>query len=152
MAYQTVPADSDRAVTRSTTSGFQKPTTPHDRHERKLAKLHAWVETQSCREIANTEWTRGELACCHCLAWQYYLPRAKQNFTSEELRGLLVGSMAPRGYSREKVLSFMVDKAGTRNKSCSRLQQSREQFAILESLRKRTEKVYWQKVQRGEGN
>ena len=45
-----------------------------------------------------------------------------------------------------------LDKAGTRNKSCSRLQQSREQFAILESLRKRTEKVYWQKVQRGEGN
>ena len=68
------PARADRAVTRSATSGFQKPTTPHDRHERKLAKLHAWVETQSCREIANTEWTRGELACCHCLASQYYLP------------------------------------------------------------------------------
>ena len=151
---------------RSATLGFQKPTTPQDRWERDLAKLHAWVETKSCREIALTEFNRGELACYECLCRRYHLPgaRAKGRWSKEELEGFLVGSAAGLGYSRElvprhvvvggraEVLPPLVDKAGTRNPRCRRLQQSREQFAILESLRKRTEKVYWQKVQRGEGN
>ena len=139
---------------RSATLGFQKPTTPQDRWERDLAKLHAWVETKSCREIALTEFNRGELACYECLCRRYHLPgaRAKGRWSEEELEGLLVGCYACLGYSKEKVLPFMVDKAGTCNPSCLMLQGGREQFRVLESLRQRTEMVYWRKVQRGEYN
>ena len=139
---------------RSATLGFQKPTTPQDRWERNLAKLHAWVETKSCRELFDDELDRGDLACCECLCRRYYLPGAQAigRWSKEELEGLLVGPNACTGYSREKVLPFMVDKAGTCYPSCLMLQGGREQFRILESLRKRTEMVYWRKVQRGEYN
>ena len=53
--------------TRSATDGKKKTTTPFERWELDLAKLHAWVETKSCLEIVHTEWTRGELACSNCL-------------------------------------------------------------------------------------
>ena len=152
MAYQTVPADSDRAATRSTTRGFVKPTTAQERHERAIAERCRFLLTLTCREVAGGEHDRGELACWGCLNHRYYLPCAQQNFTSEELKGLLVGHATSRGYSKEKVLKFMVDKAGTRYTSCNRLEQSRKQFAILESIRQRIEKVEWAKIQRGEGN
>ena len=102
---------------RSATLGFQKPTTPQDRWERNLAKLHAWVETKSCRELFDDELDRGDLACCECLCRRYYLPGAQAigRWSKEELEGLLVGPNACTGYSREKVLPFMVDKAGTCN-------------------------------------
>ena len=151
---------------RSATLGFQKPTTPQDRWERNLAKLHAWVETKSCMELFDDELDRGDLACCECLCRRYYLPgaRAKGRWSKEQLEGFLVGSQAQIGYSRElvprhvvvggraEVLPPLVDKAGTCNPSCLMLQGGREQFRVLESLRKRTEMVYWRKVQRGEGN
>ena len=154
MAYQTVPADSDRAVTRSATSGFQKPTTPDERWLLDLEKLQAFVKTLSCRELFDREHDRGDLACCHCLNTRYYLPGAQAigRWSKEELEGMLVGFNACRGYSSEKVLPFMVDKAGTRNPSCHRLIRSAEQFCILEFLRQRIERVEWAKIQRGEGN
>ena len=118
---------------RSATLGFQKPTTPQDRWERNLAKLHAWVETKSCRELFDDELDRGDLACCECLCRRYYLPGAQAigRWSKEELEGLLVGPNACTGYSREKVLKFMVDKAGTRTTACERLHRSAEQYAIL---------------------
>ncbi len=166
MAYQTVPADSDRAVTRSATLGYQKPTTAHERHELAIAARCRFLLTLTCRELFDREHDRGELACGECLNHRYYLPgaRVKGRWSKEELEGFLVGNATGRGYSRElvprhvvvggraEVLPPLEDKAGTRNTSCKRLHRSAEQFAILESLRQRTEMVYWQKVQRGEGN
>ena len=148
------PARADRAVTRSATSGFQKPTTPYERWLLDLEELQAFVKTQSCRELFDREHDRKDLACSVCLSSRYYLPGAQTagRFTKEELEGLLVGFNACRGYSSEKVLPFMVDKAGTRNSSCHRLIRSAEQFCILEFLRQRIERVEWAKIQRGEGN
>ena len=143
--------ESDRE-TRSTTRGFQNPTTPYERWLLDLEKLQAFIKTLSCRELFDREHDRGELACCECLNTRYYLPLAQKNFTRKELKGMLVGFHACKGYSREKVLSFMVDKAGTRNTACERLHRSAEQYAILESLRQRIEKAEWAKIQRGEGN
>ena len=154
MAYQTVPADSDRAVTRSATSGFQNPTTDQERHERAIAARCRFLLTLSCRELFDREHDRGELACCECLNRRYYLPgaQAKGRWTEKELKGMLVGYCAGRGYSKEKVLPFMEDKAGMRNTCCRRLERSAEQFRILESLRQRIEKLEWAKIQRGEYN
>ena len=153
------PARADRAVTRSATSGFQKPTTPYERWLLDLEKLQAFIKTKSCRELFDREHDRGELACCWCLCHRYQLPGAQVagRFTKEELEGMLVGFDACRGYSRELVdlpegVGPLVDKAGTLNKSCERLHQSREQFRVLESLRQRIERVEWAKIQRGEGN
>ena len=143
--------------TRSATSGSQKPTTPYERWLLDLEKLQAFIKTQSCQELFDREHDRDELACCWCLNHRYYLPGAKQNFTKEELNGMLVGYCAGTGYSKEKVdlpegVGPLVDKAGTRTTGCERLQQSREQFAILEMLRQRIEKAEWAKIQQGEGN
>ena len=60
------------------------------------------------------------------------------------------GYISRRVYKKNKI--DLVDKAGTRNKSCHRLHRSAEQFHILEMLRQRIEKVEWAKIQRGEGN
>ena len=154
MAYQTVPADSDRAVTRSRTRGFQNPTTDQERHERAIAARCRFLLTLTCRELFDREHDRKDLACCECRNRRFYLPgaRIRGRWKRGELKGLLVGPNACTGYSREKVLPFMVDKAGTRNPSCARLHRSAEEFAILESLRKRIEKAEWAKIQRGEGN
>ena len=160
MAYQTVPADSDPRRARS----FQNPTTDQERHERAIAARCRFLLTLTCRQLFDREHDRKDLACDRCLNSRYYFPGARQNFTSEELRGLLVGSQAHKGYSRElvprhvvvggraEVLPPLVDKAGTRNTDCHRLHRSAEQFKILEMLRQRIEKVEWAKIQRGEGN
>ena len=145
--------ESKRAL-RSATGGKKEPTTAQERHERAIAKKCRFLLTLTCRELFDREHDRKDLACCECLNTRYRLPgaRAKGRWTTKELKGLLVGYCAGRGYSKEKVLPFMVDKAGTRNTSCSRLHRSAEQFKILEMLRQRIEKVEWAKIQRGEGN
>ena len=92
MAYQTVPADSDRAVTRSATSGFQNPTTDQERHERAIAARCRFLLTLSCRELFDREHDRGELACCECLNRRYYLPgaQAKGRWTEKKLKGMFI--------------------------------------------------------------
>ena len=152
MAKEREPTCAPTRKTRSATLGFQKPTRPYERWARELQKRLAFLDTSSCMELFDGEHDRGELACCECLNRRYYLPLAQKNFTKEELEGLLVGFEAGRGYSKEKVLPFMVDKAGTRSAGCQRLHRSAEQFRILETLRQRIEKVEWAKIQRGEGN
>jgi len=158
------PTCKSTRATRSATSGFQNPTTDQERHERAIAARCRFLLTLTCRELFDREHDRRDLACCRCRNMRYYLPCAQKNFTTEELQGLLVGSRVSTGYSRElvprhvvvggraEVLPPLVDKAGTRNKSCHRLHRSAEQFHILEMLRQRIEKVEWAKIQRGEGN
>ena len=97
------PTCKSTRATRSTTNGYQKPTIPYERWKRDLARLHAWVETKSCMQLFDGEHDRGELACSECLSRRYYLPCAQKNFTSEELKGMLVGKNIYRGYSSELV-------------------------------------------------
>jgi hypothetical protein len=148
------PTCKSTRATRSATAGKQKPTTPQQRHELAIAKKCRFLLTLTCRELFDGEHDRRDLACCRCRDTRYLLPGARVagRWTTKELKGLLVGANAGAGYSREKVLPFMVDKAGTRNTGCERLHRSAEQFRILESLRQRIEKAEWAKIQRGEGN
>ena len=148
------PTCKSTRATRSATAGKQKPTTPQERHELAIAKKCRFLLTLTCRQLFDREHDRKDLACCECRNRRFYLPgaRIRGRWKRGELKGLLVGPNACTGYSREKVLPFMVDKAGTRNTGCERLHRSAEQFRILESLRQRIEKAEWAKIQRGEGN
>lgn len=154
MAASKKPTCKSTRETRSAKGGKKEPTTPQQRHELAIAKKCRFLLTLTCRQVAGGEHDRGDLACWECRNSRFYLPGAqiRGRWKRGELKGMLVGSYASKGYSKEKVLPFMVDKAGTRNPSCARLHRSAEQFHILEMLRQRIEKAEWAKIQRGEGN
>ena len=90
---------------RSATLGFQKPTTPQDRWERDLAKLHAWVETKSCMELFDDELDRATLEC-RCI---FLTPAGEDSCDPAKPRRVKKGDIAHMALEQPEGLAAVVN-------------------------------------------